>query len=177
MALHYLWLSEIIFIMKGAVYQGGTGSDRLRARLRPHLTVSLWGGDGFQVRPSLPEASPLCSSEWELVVLFPVRQFWTFLSSLWQVAANTRHVPSGNWLHDGCSKQDTGLPWGLSAKESVCQCRGVGFDPWIGKISWRREWQPTPRVLALGNPTNRGAWWATVHGVAKSRTGVSDGAR
>ena len=22
------------------------------------------------------------------------------------------------------------------------------FDSWIGKISWRREWQPTPVVLA-----------------------------
>ena len=21
------------------------------------------------------------------------------------------------------------------------------FDPWVGKISWRREWQPTPTVL------------------------------
>ena len=24
------------------------------------------------------------------------------------------------------------------------QCRRSGFDPWIGKIPWRREWQPTP---------------------------------
>jgi len=22
--------------------------------------------------------------------------------------------------------------------------RDMGFDPWIGKISWRRAWQPTP---------------------------------
>ena len=21
------------------------------------------------------------------------------------------------------------------------------FDPWVGKISWRREWQPTPEFL------------------------------
>ena len=26
----------------------------------------------------------------------------------------------------------------------------------------------------LGNPMDRGAWWATVHGVAKSRTRLSD---
>ena len=25
-----------------------------------------------------------------------------------------------------------------------------------------------PQYSCLGNPTNRGAWWATVHGVAKS---------
>ena len=31
---------------------------------------------------------------------------------------------------------------------------------------WSRKWQPTP-VFCLGNPMDRGAWWATVHGVAK----------
>ena len=25
----------------------------------------------------------------------------------------------------------------------VCQCRRPGFDIWVGKISWRRAWQPT----------------------------------
>ena len=23
----------------------------------------------------------------------------------------------------------------------------LGFDPWVGKIPWRRKWQPTPVVL------------------------------
>ena len=22
-----------------------------------------------------------------------------------------------------------------------------GFDPWVGKIPWRRKWQPTPVLL------------------------------
>ena len=26
-------------------------------------------------------------------------------------------------------------------------CRGREFDPWVGKISWRRKWQPTPVFL------------------------------
>ena len=42
------------------------------------------------------------------------------------------------------------------------------FDPWIRKIPWRREWQPTP-VFCLENPLDRGDW-ATVHSVAKSQT-------
>ena len=29
------------------------------------------------------------------------------------------------------------------------------------------------QVSCLGNPTDRGAWWATVHGVAESQTPVS----
>ena len=31
-------------------------------------------------------------------------------------------------------------------KESL-QCRRPGFDPWVRKIPWRREWLPTPVVL------------------------------
>ena len=40
-----------------------------------------------------------------------------------------------------------GFPGGSSGKELACQCRRCnrcGFDPWVGKIPWRREWQPTP---------------------------------
>ena len=37
-------------------------------------------------------------------------------------------------------KQATGgLPWWLSGKESVCQCRRRGFDPWYGEISHALE--------------------------------------
>ena len=39
----------------------------------------------------------------------------------------------------------------------------------VGKIPWRRAWQPTP-ILSPGNSTGTGAWWATVHGSAKSWT-------
>ena len=40
-----------------------------------------------------------------------------------------------------------GLPWWLSGKESACQCRRFRFNPWVGKIPWRRKWQPTPVLL------------------------------
>ena len=40
-----------------------------------------------------------------------------------------------------------GLPWWLSGKESACQCRRYRFNPWVGKIPWRREWLPTPVSL------------------------------
>ena len=35
-----------------------------------------------------------------------------------------------------------------SGKESACQCRRQGFDPWVVKITWRREWLPTPVFLS-----------------------------
>ena len=40
-----------------------------------------------------------------------------------------------------------GLPWWLCGKESACQCRRPRFNPWSGKISWSRKWQPTPVFL------------------------------
>ena len=27
-----------------------------------------------------------------------------------------------------------------------------GFDPWVGKIPWRREWQPTPVFFPGDSP-------------------------
>ena len=39
-----------------------------------------------------------------------------------------------------------GFPRCLGSKESACQAR-LGFDPWIGKIPWRRKWQPTSVFL------------------------------
>ena len=40
-----------------------------------------------------------------------------------------------------------GLPRWHSGEESDCRCRRHGFDPWAGKIIWRRKWQPTPVFL------------------------------
>ena len=40
-----------------------------------------------------------------------------------------------------------GLPWWLSGKESACQWKRHRFDPWVGKIPWRRKWQPIPVFL------------------------------
>ena len=60
-----------------------------------------------------------------------------------------------------------GLPLWLSGKESAYHCRRLRFDLWVGKIPWRRKWQPTP-VFLPKNPMDRGAWQATVHGIAKS---------
>ena len=39
------------------------------------------------------------------------------------------------------------FPGGSDGKESVCQCRRCGFDPWVAKFPWRRGWHPTPVFL------------------------------
>ena len=61
-----------------------------------------------------------------------------------------------------------GFPVGSDGKESTGG--RPGFDPWVGKIPWRRAWQPTP-VFLPGESRgfmDRGSWRATVHGVAES---------
>ena len=40
------------------------------------------------------------------------------------------------------------FPSGASSKEPTCQCRRrLELNPWVGKIPWRRAWQPTPVYL------------------------------
>ena len=61
-----------------------------------------------------------------------------------------------------------GFPGVASGKEPACQCRKCkrrGFEPWVGKIPWRRAWQHTPvflpgeshgrRSLAVYSPQSR----------------------
>ena len=38
-----------------------------------------------------------------------------------------------------------GFPGGSDGKQSAL--KADGFDPWVGKIAWRRKWQPTPVFL------------------------------
>ena len=40
-----------------------------------------------------------------------------------------------------------GFPGGTSGKEPTYQSRRPRFNPWVGKIPWRRAWQPTPVFL------------------------------
>jgi len=40
----------------------------------------------------------------------------------------------------------SGVPCGSDG--SIClQCRRRGFDAWVGRIPWRKAWQPTPVFL------------------------------
>ena len=53
-----------------------------------------------------------------------------------------------------------GFPGGASGKQLVCQCsrhKRCRFNPWVGKIPWRRAWQPTA-VFLPGESLEKGAW-------------------
>ena len=68
------------------------------------------------------------------------------------------------------------LPRWHSDKEYACQCtkpKRCGFDPWVRKIfPGGRNGSPL-QCSCLESPTDRGAWWATVHGVTKLWTQLS----
>ena len=48
------------------------------------------------------------------------------------------------------------------------------WETWVGKIPWRRAWQPTPVFFPGESHGQGGGWWATVHGVTKSQTCLSN---
>ena len=53
-----------------------------------------------------------------------------------------------------------GSPGTINYKELACQDRRhkrCRFNPWVGKIPWRRAWQPTSVFLPLENPVDTGA--------------------
>ena len=64
-----------------------------------------------------------------------------------------------------------GFPGGSAVKNLpvMQETQEMQFDPWVGKILWRRVWQPIP-AFCLENLTYRGTWWATVHRVTQSQT-------
>ena len=72
------------------------------------------------------------------------------------------------WVHKIFLTRFMGFPGGVSGKELACQCSRRGFDPWVGKSPWSREWPPTPAFWP-GEPL-ASVWQATVHWVAKSLT-------
>ena len=54
------------------------------------------------------------------------------------------------------------------------ECKRLGFNPWVRKISWRRAWQPTPVSLPRESHEQRNLVGYTVLQVAKSWTQLSD---
>jgi len=40
-----------------------------------------------------------------------------------------------------------GLSFGGSVVKNLPTIKEIGFDPWVGKIPWRKKWQPTPLFL------------------------------
>ena len=66
-----------------------------------------------------------------------------------------------------------GLPCGSEVNASACNAGDLGSIPGSGRYPGEGNGNPL-QYSCLENPMDRGAWWATVHGVAKSQTWPSD---
>ena len=95
---------------------------------------------------------------------------WLFLTKLYLLWSYDLVICSLVFTHE---LKNYGLLRWLSGKESTCQFSRYGFDPWIGKTPWRGKCQVTPASY-LENPMDRGTWPATVYGITKSRTQLSN---
>ena len=80
---------------------------------------------------------------------------------------------SGRFPREGRDRLPTpvflGFPGGSDSKESACNVGDLGWeDPLEEGMATHSS------ILAWRIPMDRGAWWATVHGVPKSQTGLSN---
>ena len=66
----------------------------------------------------------------------------------------------------GFSPFNSGIPFPISSEHPMKR-RRHGFSPWIEKIL--EEEMATHPCSCLENSMDRGAWWATVQGAAKSQ--------
>ena len=65
---------------------------------------------------------------------------------------------------------------GTGSKEPTCNAGEINrsrFDPWVGKIAWRRAWWPTAVILP-GESHGQRRLGARAHGVTKSQTRLSE---
>ena len=67
----------------------------------------------------------------------------------------------------------TDFPGGSNGKASACNVGDQGSIPGMGRSSGEGNGNPL-QYPCLENPRDRRAWYATVHGVSKSRTRLSD---
>ena len=66
-----------------------------------------------------------------------------------------------------------GFPGGSVVKHPPVNAGHAGSIPGSERSSGEENGNPL-QYPCLGNPMDREAWWATVHGVAKNWTGLSD---
>ena len=73
----------------------------------------------------------------------------------WQASAVHGVAKSRAWLSNFTFfpenyeqiRKTKGCPGNLDSKESACKGRRPEFNPWVGKLPWRREWLPIPIFL------------------------------
>ena len=71
------------------------------------------------------------------------------------------------------STVDKRFPAGSVVKNRLANARDLGSIPGLGRSSGEGNGNPL-QYSCLENSMDGGAWWATVHGIAKNRTRLRD---
>ena len=79
------------------------------------------------------------------------------------------HEPTNSYLW--VYNLSLGFPNGSDSQESACNAEDPDWIPGLGRSPGGEHGNPL-QYSCLENPMDRGAWWATVHGVAKSQKGL-----
>ena len=83
------------------------------------------------------------------------------------------HMPVRRTMTERQKIISAGFPGGSDSKESARHAGDLGSIPGLEKSPGEEHSYPF-QYSCLINPMNRGAWWATVHGVTKSQTRLDD---
>ena len=107
---------------------------------------------------------------WSCVLLRPLR-----LASVLLCPMLSDVLKDQKWVKDPplyLLNKYPGFAGGANAKEPVCQCRRLkDINLILGSGRSPGEGHDNPlQYSCLENPMDKGAWWATVYGVAKSWT-------
>ena len=86
--------------------------------------------------------------------------------TVWRVSAPDPQIVQESTVYVSWYGCTAGPHWWLSAQKSAFQCRIHGFNPWAKNSPGEGNAKPL-LYSSLGNPMDRGAWWAIVHGVTK----------
>ena len=71
------------------------------------------------------------------------------------------------------SRHEMGFPGGSDSRESACSAGDPGLIPGSGRFPGGGHSNPL-QYSCLENSMDKGAWRATVRGVSKGKTGLSD---
>ena len=104
-----------------------------------------------------PWESPICSQQHlSEESILPKGGLWPSESAVRLLNGRCPWFPQRSCREETVSIPDYSFlfPGGSDSKESACRCRRLGFDPWVRKIPWRREWLPTlsERIPWTGEP-------------------------
>ena len=110
-----------------------------------HSSILAWESPGTEepwIRKDLVSKPTTTSNAWLYIFPHQILHVYTGSSTIFL----EQFLRAVSWAVVFI-KTLNGLPWWFSCKESTCQCRICRFNPWVGKITWGRNRQPTPVLL------------------------------